>query len=76
MNEDEIANEAGDEMPSEGALEGEGRYVPDLGEELSQAEQLEQLMDTGAAPGKGGWDKDDRGEKYQVLKKVVERKIK
>lgn len=28
------------------------------------------------APGKGGWDKDNRGEKYQVLKKVLERKIK
>lgn len=38
----------GDDMTNEGATEGEGRYVPGPGEELSQTQQLDLLRDTGA----------------------------
>ncbi len=38
----------GNAMTNEGGSEGEGRYVPEPGEELSQTEQLDQLTDTGA----------------------------
>jgi len=27
-------------------------------------------------PGRGGWTKDNRGKRYQILKAVVERRIK